>query len=276
MHFRDLSGPATSPLAYVNPVVKLIVFCAFVFTPAFFLDPYAPLAFLLLAWIAAWPLAHLTPWHLLWRLRPYWLLALWLALFNALFYGGETQGMGWQIGPLHFFPQGVAFGAAVALRLLCMITYTYLFFATTEPILLVNSLILQARLPYKLAFTILTAYRFLPILQQEMALIGAAHYIRAVNAPHRAWSLQSLRRFAIPLLAGGIRRAERLALAMDGRAFGAKPARTYYVQPRIHPGDLLFFAGGLLVALVILLLLTRWQLLNHWMAGVAETLSGGQ
>jgi energy-coupling factor transport system permease protein len=276
MLFSDLSGPANSPLARVNPVIKLVAFCAFVFAPAFFLDPYTPLAFLLLAWGAAWPLARVAPWRLLWQLRPYLLLVVWLALFNALFYAGDTQGVLWQSGPLHLSPQGVEFGAAVALRLLCMITYTFLYFTTTEPILLVNSLILQARLPYKLAFTILATYRFLPILQQEMALIGAAQRIRAVNAPYRAWSPQSLRRFTIPLLAGGIRRAERLALAMDGRGFGAEPARTYAVQPRVEWGDLLFLAGALMVTLTILLTLARLHLLNGWLVGVAERLSGGQ
>jgi energy-coupling factor transport system permease protein len=289
-------GPGSSLLAQRNPVIKLVVFCAFTFAPIFFLDPYTPLAFLLLGWAAAWPLARIAPWVMVWRLRPYLMLAAGLAIFNAFFYGGESQSTVWQstgwqitvshstvwaVGPLRLTREGVAFGAAVALRLLCMITYTTLFFATTEPIQLVNSLILQARLPYRLAFTILATYRFLPILQEEMAQIGAAQRIRAVYSPHchtpyRSLSLQAVRRFTIPLLAGGIRRAERLALAMDGRGFGARPTRSTYLPTRVGWSDKLFLLVALMVTGGILLALAQWGLLSGWLVGEAEELAGGK
>ncbi len=274
-------GPGSSLLAQRNPLIKLVAFCAFTFAPIFFLDPYTPLAFLLLGWAAAWPLARLAPWVMVWRLRPYLLLAAGLAIFNALFYAGESQRLLWVVGPLPLTREGVAFGAAVALRLLCMITYTTLFFATTEPIQLVNSLVLQARLPYPLAFTILATYRFLPILQEEMAQIGAAQRIRAVYSPHghtpyRSLSLQAVRRFTIPLLAGGIRRAERLALAMDGRGFGARPTRSTYVPTRVGWGDRLFLLVALMVTGAILLTLAQLGLLSGWPVGVAEVLARGK
>jgi energy-coupling factor transport system permease protein len=262
--------PGRSCLARLNPVVKLIAFSGFTLAPVFFLDPAIPLAFLLLAWAAAWPLAQIAPWVIIWRLRPYLLLAETLTIFNALFYGGETHGVLLAIGPLHLPREGIVFGAAIALRLLCMITYTTLYFATTEPTQLVNSLILHARLPYQLGFTILAAYRFLPILQQEMAQIRAAQQIRATVRPDHLWSLQALRRFTIPLLAGGIRRAERLALAMDGRGFGSNLTRSCHVQPRITRGDILFLIAALLVTGAILLLLAHLGLLDGWLMGRAE------
>jgi energy-coupling factor transport system permease protein len=278
MIIAPLQGPGASPLACVNPFVKLVAFSSFTLAPVFFLDPATPLAFLLLAWGAAWPLAQIAPWRMAWQLRPYLLLAAGLALFNALFYGGEAHEILLAMGPLHLTREGAAFGAAIALRLLCMITYTTLYFATTEPTPLVNSLILQARLPYSLGFTILAAYRFLPILQQEMEQIRAAQRIRTRVLPthtqNSGWSATAMRRSIIPLLAGGIRRAERLALAMDGRGFGANPTRSYYVLPQVTLWDALFLTISLLVTATILLTLAHFGLLNGWLVGVAEQLAG--
>lgn len=277
-------GAATSPLAQINPVVKFIAFSALTFAPIFFLDPYTPLAFLLLAWMAAWPIAHFPPWQLAWRLRPYLLLACGLGLFNALFYGGATSAPIVTLGPLHLTPEGIAFGASIALRLLCMITYTALYFATTEPSALVNSLSTHARLPYPLAFTLLATYRFLPILQQEMTQIRAAQRIRSPYARTSQWNIgariregmQNIGRLTIPLLAGGIRRAERLALAMDGRGFGAFPTRTHYRTPRLSAGDAIFLLATFTLTALILLTLSHFGLLNGWLVGMAEGLAGGQ
>ena len=276
MMLTQVNEPGRSRLARLNPVVKLIAFSGFTLAPIFFLDPAIPFAFLLLAWAASWPLARIAPWGLIWRLRPYLLLAGTLAIFNALLYGGEAHSVLLALGPLHLSREGIAFGAAIALRLLCMITYTTLYFATTEPTELVSSLILQARLSYRIGFTILAAYRFLPILQQEMAQIRAAQQIRATVRPHPLWSPQALRRFTIPLLAGGIRRAERLALAMDGRGFGPNLTRSYYVRPQITPWDILFLVAALLATGAILLFLAHLGLLNGWLVGTAEQLIGSR
>jgi energy-coupling factor transport system permease protein len=276
MMFSFHDGPGSSPLARRNPIVKLVVFIGLTFTPIYFLDPATPLAFLLLAWAMAWPLARIAPWAMIWWLRPYLLLAFGLALFNSLFYGGATEEVWYTAGPLQLSREGVSFGAAIGLRLLCMITYTALFFATTAPAPFVNSLILQARLPYRLGFTILAAYRFLPILQQEMAQIRAAQHIR--RGQHRAYfdPLTMLRHLSIPLLAGGIRRAERLALAMDGRGFGAYSARSYYVQPRVTRGDYIFLVAAGVVIAAMLAILAHWGLLRGGLIGVAEQLVGGR
>lgn len=273
MFIADLDRPGSSPLASIDPVVKAVAFTVLVLAPVFYLDPVTPLAFLVLAWLGAWPLARISPWAILWRLRPYLLLAGSLALFSALFYKGASSDVVLALGPLRLSPEGAAFGAAIGLRLVCMVTYTYLFFITTEPTRLVNSLTVNARVPYKLGFTILAAYRFLPLLQRDLVQIAEAQRIRSVNRPRRRWSVRALARSVIPLLAGGIRHAERLALAMDGRGFGAERTRTYYVVPSLARRDAVFLAGTLIVAAALLLALAHLDLMSGWMAGASESLS---
>nr|MDQ2697790.1 energy-coupling factor transporter transmembrane protein EcfT [Actinomycetota bacterium] len=46
--------------------------------------------------------------------------------------------------------------------------------------------------------------------------------------------------YAVPLLASAIRHAERVALAMDARAFGAHPTRTERVISRWRARDSMF------------------------------------
>jgi nucleotide-binding universal stress UspA family protein len=49
--------------------------------------------------------------------------------------------------------------------------------------------------------------------------------------------------FAIPLLASAIRRADRVALAMDSHAFGTEIGRTYFHEQRFGRADLAFISG---------------------------------
>jgi len=63
----------------------------------------------------------------------------------------------------------------------------------------------QTRLPYRLAYTVLAAYRFVPILQREMANISAAHSVRGAYSrfPSPTAGMERALRYGVPLLANG-------------------------------------------------------------------------
>lgn len=114
---------------------------------------------------------------------------------------------------------GLRLGAIVSLALLAGV-------ATTGPDL-VRSLVQQLRVPYRIGYTALAAFRFVPRFGHELDVIRQAHRVRGSHggrgpfaAVARWWG------YVVPLLAGAIRHAERVALAMDSRAFGAHPDRT--------------------------------------------------
>lgn len=113
-------------------------------------------------------------------------------------------------------------GVATALRLAALLAIALIPGLTTAGPDVVRALVAQLRVPYRIGYAALAAYRFVPRLRHERAVILAAHRVRggAGSAISRAGG--SL----IPLLAGAIRHAERVALAMDARAFGAHPDRT--------------------------------------------------
>ena len=99
------------------------------------------------------------------------------------------------------------------------------------------------RVPYRLGYTALAALRFVPRFRHELEVIRAAHRVRGTDGGRGP--VAAVRRtisYAIPLLASAIRHAERVALAMDARAFGAHPTRTERTVSRWRPRDTVFVA----------------------------------
>ena len=72
---------------------------------------------------------------------------------------------------------------------------------------------------------------------------------------------EQLRRYAVPLLATAIRKSERVAIAMDSKAFGALPKRTYYRRLDIDWMDWAMVAGAVVATVLILVVLARSGLL---------------
>jgi energy-coupling factor transport system permease protein len=260
----------------LNPVVKLAAFSALILVPTLFLDPALPAAFGIISLLIGWGLGGISPVVLLRRLAPLVSAAVGLVVFNTLFYGGPRSHLLLALGAIRIWAEGLSLGGSIGLRILCIASYSALFVRTTDPTRLAASFIQQAHVPYRLAYAALAAYRFLPILQQELANIRAAHTVRGAYAGRglNTW-LGQVRRYGVPLLANGIRQAERLAIAMDARGFGALPIRTDYIQTSITAADRLFLMGTALMIPMVLIGLARLGLLSGFLAGAAESLSGG-
>jgi energy-coupling factor transport system permease protein len=245
--------PRDSFLHSLNPSVKLLAVVLVTVAITFVLDIATPLAFLAVSLSATWLLGGISPRYIARSMVPFMALALSFVVLNGIFHrdlGAVTPIF--SLGPLTVSWEGLRLGLSVGLRVLFLVSTSLLFVATTEPGDFVLSLVQQARIPFKLAFAILAAYRFVPILSAEYANIRAAGQVRGLG--ERAGilgSVRSLRRDAIPLLAGAIRRSERMAVAMDSRAFGAYPTRTYNKQLRVTARDRLFLLGVLVISAII-------------------------
>jgi energy-coupling factor transport system permease protein len=169
----------------------------------------------------------------------------------------------WQWGSLHIYEGGLQLGLNTALRVLALLVVSLPFTLTTDSADFIRALVQQWRLPYRIGYSTLAAFRFVPMMQSEVSVIRAAHRVRGVNGGH-GWrgATERVRRYAVPLLANAIRQAERTALAMDGRAFGAFPDRTYFQRLRVSGADWLFIAGVLLISTLLVLALAQFGLLG--------------
>lgn len=249
--------PGRSVLHSLNPSIKLLTIALVMIAITFIFDVATPLAFFALTVAAMLALGRLSPGGVLRSLLPFFLIALSFVVLNTIFHrplGNET--LLFSLGPLAVSWEGLEIGLSIGLRVLFLVSTSLLFVATTDPQELVLSLVQQARLGYKLAFALLVAYRFVPLFAEEYANIRAAATVRGIGRDRGLVArFIALRRDAVPLLASAIRRSERLAIAMDSRAFGAYPTRTYRKTMKVTSRDWLFFFGGLGLSAALLVVL---------------------
>lgn len=162
-----------------------------------------------------------------------------------------------QLGGWTLFSGALEIGLATGLRLGAILALSLIGGLTTTGPDLVRASVQQLRVPYRIGYTALAAFRFLPRFGHELAVIRAAHRVRGHHGGSgplariaRGWG------YIVPLLAGAIRHAERVALAMDSRAFGAHPTRTERHLVPFRTRDRIFVALCLAASVVIFLTIT--------------------
>jgi energy-coupling factor transport system permease protein len=146
-----------------------------------------------------------------------------------------------EIGEWRFTLAAYLVGIATALRVAALVLLSLIPGLSTTGPELVRALVQNLRVPYRLGYTALAALRFVPRFGRELEVIRAAHRVRGTDRGRGP--VAAVRRsisYAIPLLASAIRHAERVALAMDARAFGAHPTRTERIVSRWRVRDTAF------------------------------------
>ncbi|UJP11726.1 energy-coupling factor transporter transmembrane protein EcfT [Microbacterium sp. KUDC0406] len=245
-----------NPLAKAGAVVPAIVLLVFT------RDLLTPALFLVLSYLVIVSGARLTRRSalLLFAAVPIGLAA--IALGFSLWVSPQlvagTAGI-LSIGDWTLRTGALAIGAATALRLGAILALALISGLTTTGPDLVRAGVQQLGIPYRIGYTALAAYRFVPRFGYELSVIRAAHRVRGHHGGSgpfariaRGWG------YVVPLLAGGIRHAERVALAMDARAFGAHPTRTerHLVPWRVR--DTVFTIVVLVASGALLLMTFPW------------------
>ena len=226
-------APAASPVRFLyrlNPLAKLAGPAPAMVMLVFVRDAATPLAFVALAYAVLLVGVTLTR-----RLA--------LMLFVALPVAVAAIGVGFsvwtdpsrvdqsvvvmQVGSWTLYGGMLQIGFATALRLAAIVALSLIGGLSTTGPDLARSMVQQLRVPYRIGYTALAAFRFVPRFGHELDVIRQAHRVRGAHGGRGPFA--TIARWAgyiVPLLAGAIRHAERVALAMDARAFGAYPDRT--------------------------------------------------
>lgn len=148
---------------------------------------------------------------------------------NPLYHIGPLTitDTGWHDGPVYFF------------RLATVVLASFALIWTTDIRDLMVSLT-RIGIPYRYAFAVFLALRFLPLIQREVDAVQAAHSIRGRAARsslmHRVRLIQ---RYMFTVLINGLRKAEATATAIESRGFGAYRDRTYVKEMKFNPVGLL-------------------------------------
>ena len=165
------------------------------------------------------------------------MLGLWGSMFSqALFYAQtprsplfvliapEMPYLGQLTGGLYIYREGILYGAVQGLRSASMLCLGLLVCWTSDPRQLLQAL-LAWRLSPQLAFMLVTAIRFLPVLAAETGEVITALQLRSDTQSGRTAVLRHLPYIAKPLLARCLRRAQTLALSVVSRGFFLAGAR---------------------------------------------------
>lgn len=214
----------------LNPLAKFAAPVPAIVLLVFTRDFATPLAFLALAYVLLLIGARPTPRLLLLLAVAIPAAALVLGLGMSLWTDADRVDRSVvvaQLGSWTLYGGAVEIGLATGIRLAAIVALSLLAGLTTSGPDLARASVQQLHVPYRIGYTALAAFRFVPRFGHELDVIRQAHRVRGAHggrgpfaAAARWWG------YIVPLLAGAIRHAERVALAMDARAFGAHPDRT--------------------------------------------------
>ncbi|WP_138432048.1 energy-coupling factor transporter transmembrane component T family protein [Fodinibius saliphilus] len=172
---------------------------------------------------------------------------------------GKGDTVWWQWGPAVITRESFYRGVHIGFRALSFGLIGLLFALTTRPVLLFYSMMQQLRLPPRYAYGFMASLRLLPLIYEEFKTLQKAYKVRGVRSKRglNGW-WQRIRRYAIPLLAQSIRRAQRIAVAMEARRFNNSVQRTYYYQPGFSSAD------GLMVIWWVGIFVGAWTVGVQW------------
>lgn len=196
-------------------------------------------------------------------------ISLWGTIFSqALFYREwprtiiltlipeELPVLGEITGGLNIYKEGFLYGLIQGLRFSAMTELGLLVCWTTQPQKMLLGLV-RLKIPYGIAFMVVTALRFLPILIAEFFTVIEAQKLKGFNPLTLKGLFTGLLKILTPVLANSVRRAGVLSASVESRAFRAYPTRTYLKELRYSAFDIgimtIFLVGSLGVAVVKIL-----------------------
>ena len=206
-------------------------------------------------------LSGLSPRYMVRSLMPFKWLILATVILNMLFVGGHILVE----APLPYggiTREGLEFGLLYGGRIALLVLAASLLTLTTEPIVLVagveKMLAPLSKIgvrPHEVATAMVITIRFIPVLLDEAVKIRKSHAARGFDPGKGLGNrLKSVSVHLLPLFGSSIRRAERLAVAMDCRLFRCEAQRSRYKEIRMTGNDwaALVISGIVSIGMVIL------------------------
>lgn len=243
----------------LDPVSKMVwLFCLSILIIVLII-PWVQITLLVAILFTALVLTRLSP-RFTWRfLRYIFLLGGLIFVMQALFVEGGA--VLWQWGPLTVNEQGLRIGSAAGLRIVNLAMSSMIFLVSTSPRDLAVAATDKLKLPVRATQALFLALRFLPLLEDEYADLMDAHRVRGAGAGNSIRErVDRLKRFTVPYLFSSLRRAQVTALAMDAKAFGAFPTKTFYHQVEYPLRGKIFAAIWVILLLLGIYLVLTGQL----------------
>ena len=221
-------------------------------------DGWVSYTAVLLATAACMVLSQIKPGTIFKGLKPMLFIIVLTAALNIFYTQGTPIIPGWIITW-----EGIARSIKMILRIVLLITGTFLLTYTTSPIALTDGLELlmnplkKIKVPvHEMTMMMSMALRFIPTLIEETDKIMSAQ--KARGADFETGSLvqraKALLPVLVPLFVSAFRRADELAVAMESRCYHGGEGRTSMKQPKMLGRDWAALAVGVifLAAMIIM------------------------
>lgn len=228
-----------------------IIIVFLISSAALMIRQLAPLLSLLLLTLLLCKLFYIPLLGSIKKLKKLWYFFFVLALVQSIFTsGGETLV---SIGNFRVLTTlGLQSGISIITRM-SIIIYSALIIASAPPLEIVYGLIAM-KLPYEIAFMVLLAMKFLPLIKEEFAdsiiavqLAGA--YLDKIPMKQK---LSLYTYILTPSVIKALHRARYISLSMECRGFRAYPSRTNYCKLKMKRADYM----AMLATAVCLLIIT--------------------
>jgi len=252
--------PGHSPLHRMDPRTKILGICLYI-AALFLAKSMVSYGFLFAVLAVLIRISKIPLKSIVRGLKPVVFILVFTALLNIFYTPGEHVLVKFWVMTITL--EGVRTAFFMVIRIMMLITGTFLLTYTTSPILLTDGIesllspLKKLRVPvHELAMMMSIALRFIPTLIEETDKIMSAQRARGAdfetgNLIQRAKALIPL---LVPLFISAFRRADELAVAMECRCYHGGEGRTRLRQLKYHTLDWLTLTLAVLMCVIVVVL----------------------
>ncbi|TKV25920.1 energy-coupling factor transporter transmembrane protein EcfT [Arthrobacter sp. NamB2] len=233
-------------LVRANPVSKLFAAVAITLALLVSID-WVSAAVVLACELALMPMLGISVWGLARRIWPL-LVAAVIGAYGTALLAEKTGNVLLDVGPFLFTEGSVTAGIAVGLRALALALPGIFILLTTDPTDLADALAQKLHLPHRFVLGGLASLRLAGLLVEQWETLGLARHARGIGSDGSIVArTRNLLGQSFGLIVQAIRRATRLATAMEARGFGGG-TRTWARESTYARLDAVVAVVGLLIA----------------------------
>lgn len=245
--------PGDTIVHRLDPRVKILLTILFI-AALFVAKSYVSYAVMLAVVAISMTVSHIGPKVILRGLKPLFVIILITVFLNIFYTPGPHKLVSFWIFTITL--EGVRNAFFMLLRIVMLISGTFMLTYTTSPIALTDGLeallspLARLKFPaHELAMMMSIALRFIPTLIEETDKIMSAQKARGADfdTGSLADRAKALLPLMVPLFVSAFRRADELAIAMECRCYHGKEGRTRMKQLRWARRDTVALLGGLAV-----------------------------
>lgn len=245
--------PGTSPVHRLDPrtkIIFLIIYIVVLFSAVNWASYALVFCFLAMAIVVS----EIPLKSILGSIKPLAMILVFTGILNIFFTKGEEIAL--QVGFITIYWDGLIRAFFMMLRILMLITGTFLLTYTTSPISLTDGLesllspLKVLHFPvHELAMMMCIAMRFIPTLIEETDKIMSAQKARGADFETGKLMdrVKALIPILVPLFISAFRRADELATAMECRCYQGGDGRTKMKLLRFKLLDMRVFLIGILL-----------------------------